>query len=122
MFSGCSSLQQIPLLNTAACTNFSFLFNNCLTLAQAPLLNTAAGTTFTNMFSTSTASLTEGALSGTTRGISYANQKLSAAALDRIYTALGTAAGAQTITVTGNYGVTGDDPTIATAKGWTVTG
>jgi len=26
------------------------------------------------------------------------------------------------ITVTGNYGVSGDDPTIATAKGWTVTG
>ena len=28
----------------------------------------------------------------------------------------------RTITVTGNPGVTGDDPTIATNKGWTVTG
>lgn len=29
---------------------------------------------------------------------------------------------ARTITVTGNYGVTSDTPSIATAKGWTVTG
>jgi hypothetical protein len=47
--------------------------------------------------------------------------KLSAAALDEIYTNLPTVVG-QTITVTGNYGIAGDDPTIATAKGWTVTG
>jgi len=52
---------------------------------------------------------------------SVANCKLSAAALDEIYTNLPVAV-AQTITVTGNYGTTGDDPTIATAKGWTVTG
>jgi hypothetical protein len=49
------------------------------------------------------------------------NCKLSAAALDEIYTNLPSATG-QTITVSGNYGITGDDPTIATAKGWTVTG
>jgi len=47
--------------------------------------------------------------------------KLSSAALNEIYTNLPTVSG-QTITVTGNYGVTGDDPTIATAKGWTVSG
>jgi len=52
---------------------------------------------------------------------SVANCKLSAAALDEIYTNLPTATG-QTITVSGNYGTTGDDPTIATAKGWTVSG
>jgi hypothetical protein len=28
----------------------------------------------------------------------------------------------QTITVSNNVGTTGDDPTIATLKGWTVTG
>jgi hypothetical protein len=50
-----------------------------------------------------------------------ANCKLSAAALDEIYTNLPTVTG-QTITVSGNYGIAGDDPTIATAKGWTVTG
>ena len=51
-----------------------------------------------------------------------ANQKLSAVALNELFTGLPTVTG-QTITVSGNYGVSevGYDPTIATAKGWTVT-
>jgi hypothetical protein len=52
---------------------------------------------------------------------SVASCKLSATALNEIYTNLPTVV-SQTITVTGNYGVATDDPTIATAKGWTVTG
>jgi hypothetical protein len=52
---------------------------------------------------------------------SVANCKLSATALNEIYTNLPTVT-AQTITITGNYGTATDDPTIATAKGWTVTG
>jgi hypothetical protein len=67
-------------------------------------------------------SLAKGRLAGTTRSISYANLMLSASALNDIYTGLGTAAGAQTIDVTGNWGTATDDPSIATAKGWTVTG
>jgi hypothetical protein len=50
-----------------------------------------------------------------------ASCKLSAAALDALYTSLPTVTG-QTITVTGNVGIAADTPTIATAKGWTVTG
>lgn len=60
-------------------------------------------------------------MTGCGYSISYAGCALSAAALNEIYTNLGTVTG-QTITVTGNYGISGDDPTIATAKGWTVTG
>lgn len=47
--------------------------------------------------------------------------KLSAVALNEIFTGLPTVTG-QTITVTGNYGITegGYDSTIATAKGWSV--
>jgi hypothetical protein len=45
---------------------------------------------------------------------------LSSAALDEIYTSLPTVS-AKTITVTGCYGNTGDTPSIATGKGWTVT-
>ena len=121
MFGNCSSLASVPLLNTAAGTNFSYMFYSCSSLASIHLLNTAAGTDFSNMFYSCT-SLAKAALSGTTRAISYSGCKLSAAELNEIYTNLGTAAGAQTITVTGNYGVTGDTPTIATGKGWTVTG
>jgi hypothetical protein len=51
---------------------------------------------------------------------SIANCKLSGTALNEIYTNLPTVSG-QTITVTGNYGTATHDPTIATAKGWTVT-
>lgn len=46
---------------------------------------------------------------------------LSSAALNEIYTNLPTVTG-QIITVTSNYGIDGDNPAIATAKGWTVTG
>jgi hypothetical protein len=52
---------------------------------------------------------------------SVASLKLSGAALDEIYTNLPTVT-AKTITVTGNYGTATDTPTIAIAKGWTVTG
>src|SRR5574337_1200025 len=51
MFSNCASLQSIPLLNTAAGTNFNSMFNSCYSLQSIPLLNTAAGTNFSSMFS-----------------------------------------------------------------------
>ena len=121
MFQSCSSLQQVPLLNTAAGTNFGNMFQYCYSLQTVPLLNTAAGTNFTSMFQ-GCFSLQQSDITGTTYTISYASANLSAAALNNIYTNLGTASGAQTITVTGNWGTAGDDPSIATAKGWTVAG
>jgi len=121
MFQSCLSLQTVPALNTAAGTNFTNMFQNCYSLQTVPLLNTAAGTNFTNMFQYCY-SLQQSDITGTTYTISYASANLSAAALNNIYTKLGTAAGAQTITETSNWGTAGDDPTIATAKGWTVAG
>jgi hypothetical protein len=50
-----------------------------------------------------------------------ASCKLSATKLNEIYSNLKTVTG-KTITVTGNYGTASDDPSIAIAKGWTVTG
>lgn len=49
------------------------------------------------------------------------NGRFAGAELNEIYTALPTVTG-KTITVTGIHGTVDDDPTIATAKGWTVTG
>lgn len=49
------------------------------------------------------------------------NGRMGANALNEMYTILPTVTG-KTVTVTGNYGVSGDDPSIATSKGWTVTG
>ncbi len=50
------------------------------------------------------------------------NMRLDGAALDALYTSLGTASGAQTLAVPGNHGTVDDNPSIATTKGWTVTG
>jgi surface protein len=147
MLGFCSSLASVPLFNTASVTNMSNMFNTCSSLTSVPLFNTALVTNMGSMFSncsslTSVPALVTTAVTAATGfssifngcnslarieasdfrfTFSVANCKLSAAALDEIYTNLPTVSG-QTITVSGNYGIAGDDPTIATAKGWTVTG
>jgi hypothetical protein len=69
-----------------------------------------------------TSNLARARITGMRFSFSVASCKLSAAALNEIFTGLPTVTG-QTITVTGNYGISqaGYSPTIATAKGWTVT-
>ena len=121
MFYNCGTLPSIPLLNTAAGTDFSYMFDGCYALKSIPLLNTAAGTNFSYMFG-SCRSLHCGAMANTKISISYASCKLSAAELNKIYTNLFGPVTSKTITVTGNYGATSDTPSIATDKGWTVTG
>ena len=147
MFNNCYALTYVPLFNTANVTNMSSMFNNCLSLTSVPLFNTANVTNMSSMFNgcnalTSVPALVTTAVTSSTNfssvfsscnslsriqakdfrwTFSVASCKLSAAALDEIYTNLPTVTG-QTITVSGNYGIAGDDPTIATAKGWTVVG
>ena len=119
-FSQSYALRSVSL-DTSSVTNFTAMFQSCSSLQTVPALNTAAGTNFTAMFQ-NCYSLQQSDITGTKYTISYASANLSAAALNNIYTKLGTAAGARTITVTSNWGTAGDDPTIATAKGWTVAG
>jgi hypothetical protein len=122
MFQNCSSLQSVPLFNTASGTNFSTMFRDCYSLQSVPLFNTALGTNFSTMFF-ACSSLSQGALSGTRYAISYSGCKLSREEIVSIFNNLGTAAGAQTITITGNWGtssLTAGDLAIATGKGWTV--
>ena len=146
MFYYCYSLQTIPLLNTVAVTNMSYMFAYCFSLQTIPLLNTAAVTNMSNMFNSCYSLQTIPAINLTNvtsanltsifstcptlsriqatnikYSFSVASCGLSATALNEIYTNLPTVTG-QTITVTGNFGTTADNPSIATAKGWTVTG
>jgi hypothetical protein len=79
------------------------------TISAAPF-----NTTFTNVTSI--------ILTGLRYAVSVTVMRLDGAALDALYTSLGTAAGAQTLTVTTNHGTVDDTPSIATAKGWTVSG
>jgi hypothetical protein len=99
------------------------MFNFCTSLTSIPaLVTTAVGSSagFNNLFATCP-SISRIQAKDFRFTFTVASCKLSATALDEIYTNLPTVTG-QTITVTGNYGTAGDNPALATAKGWTVTG
>lgn len=128
-FAGCTSLVTVPALKTTGCSSFTQTFFNCPSLQYvAPLDVSGASATgldwMFNLVPYSTVwcqNLSSARLNGTAVNVNYQGCRLSAAALDDIYTGLATVVG-KTITVTGNYGTTGDTPSIATSKGWTVTG
>jgi hypothetical protein len=124
-FSGCASLRRVSLVNTSKVANVSNMFINCAVLEELKGLDLSGVSSATNM---------GGFVSGCNRlyRIAFLAGKgpawswtvvgmIDAAGLDAIYTALPTITG-QTITVTNVPGTLGDNPAIATAKGWTVTG
>jgi len=199
MFLSCSSLQSVPLFNTAAVTNMNGMFSSCTSLHTIPELNLSAisSAANNNMLLTGSVTLGKAKLTGMRWSQSFSGCNMAAAQLDEMYTALDklnpnitnvTATGTvvtytvdditafvagrtvtitvvdpvaynltnvtvatvdvansqftvnnaatgtyvsgglasiqdnRTITVTGNPGTTGDDPTIAQNKGWEVTG
>ena len=87
---------------------------NCSGVTVAPAAPPFSTTGFTNVSSI--------IMTGMKYAFSIGGMRLDGTALDALYTSLGTAAGAQTLTVTTNHGTVDDTPSIATAKGWTVTG
>lgn len=145
MFNSCLSLTEVPNFDLSASTNTSYMFNSCTSLTSLSLSlpattsiidfarsctalrechisdlgNVSTASTFAFASNSALESLTVG---GLRYGINVASSQLQAAALDALYTSLGTAAGSQAIVVTNNPGTSGDTPTIATSKGWTVTG
>ena len=121
MFYSCSSLQSVPALNTANVVNMSSMFQNCSSLQSVPALNTANVTNMNSMFY-SCSSLQSVELTGCVIDIAVNNCRLEGPALNALYASLGTPGSTRTINVTGNPGTPFDNPTIATAKGWTVTG
>ena len=123
-FQNCYALQSVsfPSGSLASCTTIASAFSGCSALQSIDFpsgWNPTVLVTTTNAF-TSCSVLANIDNCAIPVSFSVASCNLSSAALDEIYTALPTAA--QTITVTSNYGTTGDTPTIATGKTWTVTG
>lgn len=122
MFAGCSSLNRIPTFDTHSATAVNLMFSGCQVLEVIPALDFSAvssGTNAANVFN-----LCVSMVKNLSFGMKFTHVlpgQMTAADLDVYYTNLGTAS-AQTLTVTGNQGVAADTPTIATAKGWTVTG
>jgi surface protein len=128
MFQGCSILQTVPLFNTAAVTNMTSMFINNFNLQTVPLFDTAAVIDTGNMFDTCHSLTSVPALITTAStnfsfmfrncfslarmeaknfnlSFSMSSCKLSATALNEIYTNLPTVATTQTLTITSNYGV-----------------
>ena len=121
MFYSCSSLQSVPALNTANVSSMSNMFQGCSSLQSVPVLNTANVTNMSYMFQYCS-SLQSVELTGCVIDIAVNNCRLEGPALNALYASLGTPGSTRTINVTGNPGTPFDNPTIATAKGWTVTG
>jgi len=147
MCSNCWSLEKAPTFsNSSGVTNIASMLNVCKSLTNIPSYifgnvsgvnaglmlsqsdslqicpNIIVGSVYTanNNFLQNNYSLKR-MLMPLRFTFSVANAKMSATALNEMYSILPTVIG-QTVTVTGNYGVSGDNPAIATAKGWTVTG
>ena len=123
MFAYCYNLHEVPAFTTTAVTNMSSMFYFCRSLREVPALDCSAVSSAANLNSTfvNCSSLSRVKATGFKYSLNVQNIVLGAAELNELYSGLATVVG-QTITVTGNPGVGGDDPTIATAKGWTVTG
>jgi hypothetical protein len=123
MFYNCYSLTIIPLINTSKGTDFSNMFQYCYSLTSIPELNTNKSTNNGTIFG-DCKSLRIATLSGTSANIGYLNCLLSATELVNIFNKLATVSG-KTITITGCWGahlLTLEQRTIATDKGWTLTG
>lgn len=120
MFAECVALRKSPAYDMRACVTFTNMFNNCKSLQEVDaMLVDITGTTFTTMFAGCT-SLSRCKISGLTDNITFIGANLSSTEINEIYTLLGTANGAKTITISGNYGYGGATNSIATGKGWTV--
>jgi hypothetical protein len=122
MFNGAQAIMYIPALNTANVTTVSSTFNNCLNLRELPALSLPVCTVFTSWLGTNT-TLAKSGVINPTRGHSYSGMSLSQANIVTIFNNLGTASGAQTITVSSNpgyAGLTAGERLIATLKGWTI--
>jgi hypothetical protein len=79
----CQSLQSVPLFNTAAGTNFSGFLQNCFVLKSVPLFNTAAGTNFSGFLQGCT-SLQSVPLFNTAAGTDFSNFLRGCTALESV--------------------------------------
>ena len=118
-FNGCISLRRAEVIapNAASAAN---CFISCLLLTDVTL-HTKANAARTSTYTKANMLSWINDLSGSSVVMSVASCNLNAAALNRIFTDLGTVTSA-TITITGTPGAATCDRSIATAKGWTVTG
>ena len=120
----CTSLYQTTGLNMGSLGTVYAMFEYCTTMTQVPILDLSSiwgASSMTNFLRYADGVNSSAVHDGVYR-IDYSYKPLSAAAINEIFTNLGTAAGTQTITITNCPGAATCDRSIATAKGWTVVG
>lgn len=110
MFVDCRSLREIPSCNFFGSTG----------AAKTSSLNSTFGSSFSTLRSLSRLGAT-----GMCHSFTIAGQMMGSTQLNEVYTNLpvvgASGAGAKTVTITGQWGRTADNPIIAISKGWTVT-
>lgn len=104
VFNGCFSLVEIPDYDFPSVTSMNSTFSGCSSLVSIPAITTGTLTTNTSIVG-SCYSLSKLTLP-LTQTFSIINAKMSAEALNEMYTRLPTVATNKSITVTGNYGAT----------------
>lgn len=144
VFSNMDTLQSVGDIDLPSATSMSSFFTNCFSLIVVGDITTSSSltslasfasacrrltgisisdcsgvTATSNMFLTNS-SMDSVILTGITVGFILSNANMNTAALDAMFTALGTASGSQTIMVSGNPGSSTCDTSIATNKGFTV--
>lgn len=142
-FYGCFRLEEVSDLNMAAATDVTSLFSSCRVLLKIPALTGLSNTAIIGGLVSSgndlireipamdlsvygyayyngMYSLVRSQVTGTFRNSSYKTCNLSAAAINEIFTNL-VSGTSRTIDVSTNPGSSTCTPSIATAKGWTVT-
>ena len=118
-FNGCLSLRRAEVIAPAA-TSAANCFISCPMLTDVTLHTTATASR-SNTYSKANMVSWINDLSGLSAVVSVDSCNLNAAALNRIFTDLGTVTSG-VITITSTPGAATCNRSIATAKGWTVTG
>lgn len=114
-------LPAVSLDSTPKCSNIAQIVMGCASLTRFNMEDASGVTSATDSFA-SCPNLASITLNGISRvNFSVANTKLDAAGLNALFNSLGTTTG-RTIAITGCPGAGTCDRTIATAKGWTVSG
>jgi len=138
MIGQCPSLLRAPNLTlgtagiTFATNAFENMFLNNLAMAEVPaydLSGVSFGTSYANVYNamfSGCVSLSKVGITGFNHNISVSGCKLSGTALNELYASLAvvgaSGSATKTITVSSNWGAATDDPNIAIAKGWAVSG
>ena len=115
------SMVHHPGWNGELVQDVSNLFTNCALLETVGDIG-MANVTNTNQMFQGCAKLRSVTLRGLKVSVAINGLKLDATALDAVFTSLGTANAGATINITGNPGAATCNKTIATSKGWGVTG